>query len=174
MKEFGHARGNALRRLDLGARVLYTAFLVFTCVGLASAGLLHLDGMGSTATEAATYWRGDDTGMAYPKSYRQLVELTHFHLFTEPVVLLVIAHLYNLGGDRPRRKIAAMAGTCVLVAAQIALPWGVAYTPPTDQPALAGLLASALLPVNVGVLAGFLYMSVRALWDLWGPSEPAR
>lgn len=153
--------GSALRRLDVTARLLYTAFLVFTVLGLVSAGLLHLDGMGTAAAQATTYWRGDDLGVAYPKSYRQLAELTHFHLFTEPVVLLVVAHLYNLGGDTRWRKAAAIVGTSVLMAAQIALPWGVAYGSPA--------LGVALFPVNFGLLAGFLYMCALATWDMWGP-----
>jgi hypothetical protein len=163
MKEFGHRTGGALRRLDVSARVLYTSFLVFTVAGLLSAAALHLDGMGSDATTAAAYWRGDDTGMAYPKSYRQLAELTHFHLFTEPVALLVVAHLYNLGGDARVRKLAAIAGTILAMAAQIALPWVVTYG--------AAGAAGALLPVNIGVLAGFLYMSVVATWDMWASSS---
>ena len=154
---------SALRRLDVTARLLYTAFLVFTVFGLLSAGLLHLDGMGTAAEQATTYWRGDDIGVAYPKSYRQLAELTHFHLFTEPVVLLVIAHLYNLGGDKRWRKTAAIVFTSVLMAAQIALPWGVAYGTPA--------LGVALFPVNFGLLAGFLYMCAVATWDMWGPRE---
>lgn len=157
---------NALRRLDVTARLLYTAFLVFTVLGLTSAGLLHLDGMGTASGQAATYWRGDDAGIAYPKSYRQLAELTHFHLFTEPVVLLVIAHLYNLGGDKRWRKGAVILGTSGLMAVQILLPWGVTYG--------SSALAAAMLPVNFSLLGGFLYMCGVATWDMWGPTPRVR
>jgi hypothetical protein len=160
VKEFGARAPNALRRLDVSARLLYTSFLVFTVVGLVSAGMLHVDGMGTDSTTAATWWRGDETGMAYPKSYRQLAELTHFHLFTEPVALLVVAHLYNLGGDAGARKLAAIAGTVVAIAVQVALPWAVAYG--------SASFAAGLFPVNAAVLIGFLYMSAVATWDMWG------
>lgn len=163
MKHFEGKAPNALRRLDLSARLLYTAFLGFTLLGLFSAGLLHVDGMGTSGAEAALYWRGDDTGMSYPKSFRQLTELTHFHLFTEPVALLVVAHLYNLGGDARGRKLAAIGGTVVAMAVQIGLPWGVAYG--------SAALGALMWPASLALVGGFLYMSLLAAWSMWGPSN---
>lgn len=158
MKDFTGRVPNALRRLDAGARTLYGAYLLLTLLGLASAALLHHDGMGLSAEQGATWWRGDEGGMAYPKSYRQLVELTHFHLFTEPVALLVVAHLYVLGGDGQRRKIAAIVFTTGAIVCQIALPWLTTYVSAGFSP--------LLLPVNASVLLGFFYMIGRAAVDL--------
>ena len=44
MREFS-GRGPALDRLDRGARLVYSAFLVFLAFGLLSAAVLHWDGM---------------------------------------------------------------------------------------------------------------------------------
>ena len=33
-----------------------------------------------------------------PMTYRKLLEVTHFHLFTMPVVLLIIGHLFLADG----------------------------------------------------------------------------
>ena len=160
MKEFGQRGTNTLRRLDPGAKFLYTAFLLFSLAGLASAGALHLDGMGTSGVQAGTYWLGDDTGMAYPKSFRQLVELTHFHLFTEPVSLLVVAHLYHLGGDLALRKRIAIMGTTAAVAVQIALPWALVYG--------SGAFGVLMFPATIVLIGGFLYMSTVATADMWG------
>ena len=149
--------GGALGRLDPGARIVYTAFLAFTLVGVATIALLHVDGMGTTASAAQTYWAGDGE-MAYPKSYRQLLELTHFHLFTEPVALLVVAHLYVLGGDLPRRKVIAILATTAAMVLQIALPWLTVYG--------SGGFAILFLPVTAVVLLGFAYMIGRAAVDI--------
>jgi hypothetical protein len=94
-----------------------------------------------------------------------LVELTHFHLFTEPVALLVVAHLYNLGGDEKRRKQAAIIGTTVAMAVQIGLPWVVLYVSPA-----AGV---AMFPATILLLLGFFYMTGMAAWDMWGPERKA-
>ena len=159
MKDFTSKGQNALRRLEPGARALYGAYLALTALGLVTAALLHFDGMGASAEAAATWWRGDgDVGLAYPKSYRQIVELTHFHRFTEPVALLVVAHLYVLGGDLPRRKVIAILATTAAMVLQIALPWLTVYG--------SGGFAILFLPVTAVVLLGFAYMIGRAAVDI--------
>jgi hypothetical protein len=163
MRDFISRAPSVLRRMDVSARLVYTAFLVFLVVGLLTAALLHGDGMGTSADTAAAYWRGDEAQMTYPKSYRQLLELTHFHLFTEPVTFLVAAHLYNLSGDARARKLAACVATLAAMAVQIALPWLVTY-------AGAGW-AMLLVPVHVVLVAGLLYMAGVSAWDMWAPSR---
>ena len=49
-------------------------------------------------------------------SYRKLLEVTHFHLFTMPVVLLIVGHLFLATGLGDRAKLAW------LVAASAASP----------------------------------------------------
>lgn len=156
MREF---RGGSLRRLAPGTRLVYSAFLGFTVLGLVTASLLHYDGLGLGAEQASTYWRGDDAGMVYPKSYRQIVELSHFHLFTEPLTWLVVAHLYNLGGDPPTRRTAVTVVTLATIAGQIALPWLVAYG--------SAAFAVLFLPVHGGMALGLLYMAGAALREMW-------
>ena len=160
MREFA-GRAPALRRLDRGARLVYAAFLAFLLAGLVSATLLHLDGMGTSASGAAAWWRGDEAEMAYPKSYRQILEITHFHLFTEPIVWLVVAHLYHLSGGRALVSL----GTLAAIGAQIALPWGIAYGP--------AALSVLALPVSVAVVAGLCWMIVDSLRELWASSSPS-
>ncbi len=154
MREFS-TRGPALRRLDRGARIVYSAFLAFVLLGLVTAALLHYDGMGASAATATAYWRGDEAAMVYPKSYRQILELTHFHLFTEPVVWLTVAHLYHMGGGRGLVSL----GTLGAIACQVALPWLVAYVSPGF-----GVL---LLPVTAAVVVGLVWMCADSLRELW-------
>lgn len=152
---------STLRRLDPGGRLVYTCFLVFAAAGLCTAALLHTDGMGTGVASATAYWRGDDVGVVYPKSYRQVLELTHFHLFTEPVLFLVVAHLYNLGSDTLRRRTVATAATVVAMACQVALPWLVSF--------VAAGFGLALIPVHTTLLLGLLYMIGWSLREMWTP-----
>lgn len=158
MREFNQ-RSAMLRRLDRGPRMVYSVFLVFLLVGMVTGALLHVDGMGLDAATATAYWRGDEAVMAYPKSYRQLLELTHFHLFTEPVVWLVVAHLYHMGGGRG----AVSMATIVAIGLQIALPWSVTY---------AGFGGVLLLPVTAVVVLGLVWMMVDSLREMWSSPSP--
>jgi hypothetical protein len=155
---------NTLRRLEPGTRVVYTGFLLFAVAGIVSAALLHGDGLGLDAGTAAAYWRGDEAQGLYPKSYRQLLELTHFHLFTEPLTWLVVGHLYALGGGSRRLRGAVILGTLGAIGAQIALPWLVTY-------AGAGF-GALLLPAHLAMGLGMLLMALTSLKDLWWPSSP--
>jgi hypothetical protein len=159
VKDFIQKGPSVLRRLDLGARLVYTAFLVLSALGLLTAALLHGDGMGVSAATGAAWWRGDEAAMLYPKSYRQLVELTHFHLFTEPVTFLVLAHLYNLGSDPPKRRVAVTGATIASIVVQLALPWLVTYG--------SAAFAWLLVPVHVVLVLGLGYMIVAALGEMW-------
>lgn len=157
--------GGTLGRLDVGVKVVYTAFLAFTLAGVVTMGLLHVDGMGTTAATAQAWWAGDGD-MAYPKSYRQLLELTHFHLFTEPITWLILAHLYNLGGDPVRRRVGVSVASILAIAAQVALPWVVVYGP--------GAVAAALLPCHAVVGATLGYMAFAAVRDMWFSRRPSQ
>lgn len=162
MKDFVARAPSYLRRLDQGAKLVYTGFLLLTALGLLTAALLHGDGMGMTAEAAAAYWRGDEAQMTYAKSYRQLLELTHFHLFTEPVTFLVLAHLYNLGGDTLRRRAIVSVATLGSIVLQIALPWLVVYASAT--------FSVLVLPVHIVLVGGFAYMTAHATREMWGSS----
>ena len=163
MKDF-QSPPNGLRRLGPGARALYGLYLLFTALGLCSAALLHYDGLGLDAETATSWFRGNDAD-AYPKSFRQLAELTHFHLFTEPVALLVVSHLYALGTDPGGRRALAIGGTAAAIVLQIGLPWVVTYVTPA-----AGVL---FLPVHAALFVGFGYMILRGAVDLWAAGREA-
>src|SRR5207245_5724907 len=60
-------------------------------------------------------------------SYRKLLEVTHFHLFTVPVFLLIITHLFMLTGLSRRTKVSWIVTGWLASLAHIAAPWLVRY-----------------------------------------------
>ena len=60
-------------------------------------------------------------------TYRKLLKVTHFHLFTMPVVLLIIGHLFLATGLGDRGKLLWLIGASSSVAAHLATPWIVRY-----------------------------------------------
>ena len=59
--------------------------------------------------------------------YRKLLEVTHFHLFTMPVVLLIVGHLFLATGLGDRAKLRWLIAASASVAAHLATPWVVRY-----------------------------------------------
>jgi hypothetical protein len=60
-------------------------------------------------------------------SYRKLLEVTHFHLFTMPVVLLIVGHLFLATGLGERAKIGWLVAAAASVTAHLATPWLIRY-----------------------------------------------
>jgi hypothetical protein len=92
-------------------------------------------------------------------TYRKLLEVTHFHLFTMPVVLLIVAHLFLATGLADAAKLGWIVAGSGSVALHLATPWLVRY----GSPSLAFLhaISGAALTVTLSVLT--LY-PVAAMW----------
>ena len=83
-------------------------------------------------------------------TYRKLLEVTHFHLFTLPVFLLIIAHLFMLTGLSSTAKTVWIVGGWLSALVHLAAPWLIRYggaawsfTYPTSG-ALMGLALSVM------------------------------
>ena len=94
MREFGKS-GFRLAQLSNDAKVVYIGFLIFIGLGFTTLGLFQVVRIGPTLHRIAAHYRGGELeqGMAFPKSFAELLELTHFHTFMMGVVFLILAHL---------------------------------------------------------------------------------
>src|SRR5919109_2233900 len=87
--------GFRLGRAPWEVRVVYTGFLGFSVVGLATIGLFQAVQIGIRLSAVAAYYHGGgtETAMTFPKTFIQLLEVTHFHAFIMGVVFLILGHL---------------------------------------------------------------------------------
>ena len=96
-------------------------------------------------------------------SYRKLLEVTHFHLFTMPVVLLIVGHLFLATGLGERAKRAWLIAGVVSVTLHLATPWLVRA-------------AAGLAPLHaLSGIALTVTMSVLTLYpvaSMWRPRPP--
>ncbi|MDH5493848.1 MAG: hypothetical protein OEY14_18000, partial [Myxococcales bacterium] len=152
MKDFSRPAGR-LRKLSLPARLLYSIFLGFTLIAIALTSWLldamvgvDLEGMDAYyAGKAETPLppdlpRGGAEGgasmprlelpeelelplEAEPMPRRKLLEISHFHLFSMPVYLLILAHLYMLSRSDERWKIFWILLASASTALHILAPW---------------------------------------------------
>jgi len=180
MQDFTRSPGR-LRALPLGARAVYTVFLVFTLVGLALTLWLTHDMVGIDLADADAYYAGEtapseeaeveggpalvlppdgeDLAAFEPMPRRKLLEVTHFHLFSMPVYLLILSHIYMLSRSRKETKALWIAAGSLGTLLHIAAPWLVAYG---FAGAVATYAASGVL-----MLVSYLVMSAVPLWEMW-------
>ena len=180
MQDFTRPSGR-LRALPLAARSVYTVFLVFTIAGLVLTLVLTHDMVGLDLSRAKEYYageaarvdepdlkdgpalvlpsEGESLAAFEPMPRRKLLEVTHFHLFSMPVYLLILSHLYMLSRARKRAKSAWIALGTAGTSLHIVAPWLVAYGYAASVPAYA---ASGIM-----LLVSYVWMSAVPLWEMW-------
>ena len=186
MKDFTRPRGR-LRSLPLPARIVYSVFLLFTLAGLALTAWLAQDMVGVDLARLDSYYAGvrerapasaapaatgagplldlpadaDAAPPPEPMPLRKLLEVTHFHLFSMPVYLLILSHLFMLSRAREATKVAWVSTASIAVASHMAAPW-IART---------GAASARLVYGTTGALltASFLVMALGPLWEMWAP-----
>lgn len=186
MRDFQAATPGRLRALATGSKILYTAFVVATLTGLVVSWRLY--GAAVSESGPAAYYAGElvqpakaappagggpvldlPDEVARPRAMtvqmpeRKLLEVTHFHLFTIPVYVLILAHLWLLTKLPARLQNAGMVAAVVTSGLHIAAPWLV-----RGSPALA-----FLMPVSgMTMLFTLGAMGIASTVDMWLP-QPA-
>jgi hypothetical protein len=128
MKAFA-ANGYRLGSARLEVRLVYTAFLALVTVGMLTMATFQLYHIGPTPARISAYYRGGDRGgeMAFPKTLRELVEVTHFHSFIMGLVYLVLAHLFIATPVRPPLKRGLIVLGALGLAGDLLAPWLIRY-----------------------------------------------
>jgi hypothetical protein len=162
MKAFSR-RGFQLRGASLETRVAYTGFLVLTLPAAATLVALSVGRMGFSPSRIATYYRGGESEMSFPKQFWQLMETSHFHLFSVPVVVLILAHLLYATPISMRAKVWLTIVTYLGALLEIGGPWAVRY--------LAAGFAYLLLAGWALLAFGIVAIVALSLVAMWGPER---
>ena len=128
MRAFG-SNTYLLRNARLEVRLVYTAFLALASVGLVTMAAFELYHIGPTPSAVAAYYRGGERNgeMAFAKTFRELVEVTHFHSFIMGLVYLVLAHLFIATPLAPEVKTAFIVVGFAGLLGDLLSPWLIRY-----------------------------------------------
>ncbi|HZS36406.1 MAG TPA: hypothetical protein VFF06_06255 [Polyangia bacterium] len=194
MRQFASG-GFRIWNLSREAKLVYTGFGLFSLLALLVSMLFYEDLVGGGTAGVKQYYAGESRapGVSAPPSpspaneaggpkidlpdeaqpklvmavtYRKLLEVTHFHLFTVPVFLLIIAHLFMLTGLSPTAKAAWIVAAWLSALLHLAAPWLVRY----GSSALAWTypVSGALMAVSMTTL------TVYPMIVMWRPREVKR
>ncbi len=160
MRDFARA-GFSLRQARRDVKLVYTGFLLFVAMGFTTNALVQLVRIGPTLHRIAAYYRGGELGqaMAFPKTFGELLELTHFHAFIMGVVFLILAHLCLATRLAPWLKALLILLACFSSLGDLASYWLIRYLSPAW--ALLQLLSWA------GMWVGYGGMILVSLWEMW-------
>ena len=147
-------------------RLVYTGFLTFALVGLMTIGLFQTMQIGVRLSQVASYYSGGETGsaMTFPKTFGQLLEVTHFHSFIMGVVFLILGHLLLATDIAPCWKGGLLLGAFAGSMGDLAGVWLIRYV--SMGFAIVHVLSWLALWIGYGG------MLVIALWEMWGYPPP--
>jgi hypothetical protein len=145
----------------LEVRLVYSGFLVLALLGFLSTAAFELKHVGPTPGRIAAYYRGGERGaeLAFPKTFRELVETTHAHAFMMGVVFLVLAHLLIATTAPESAKRVAIVAAFLGLAGDLAGAWLIRYV----SAGFAYVQPLCWVGQWVGV-AAFVYYPVREMW----------
>lgn len=174
-----------LWNLPLPAKLLYSFFCGLSLFGVVSCVLLYEDLVGPSlrtghVAKVAQFYGPSSRPMAVPEStangpaivlpedeaavplqvampYRKLLEVTHFHLFTVPVLVLILTHLYVLTGAS--RQLVWVLLAWLSTTFHIAAPWLIRYGSPR---------LSVLYPISgFSLFLSCVWLCVFPIWVMW-------
>jgi uncharacterized membrane protein len=112
----------------------------------------------------ASHYRGSDITFCEPMSFRELAEITHFHLFTMPVVFMILVHVLYLTSVGNRLKVLTTWASFGGVMLDLVSPWLISYISPIFV--LTMLMGDSLMTI------GFLVMMTIPLYEMWILKQP--
>lgn len=153
-----------LRDTDHHIRLVYTLFLLLMLAGFTFSFFWAHSMTGLSPQGIADHYRGSDATFGEPMSFRELAEITHFHLFTMPVVFMILVHVLYLTMASNRIKVfmtwAAFSG----VTLDLVSPWLIAYVSP--------VFVLTMLSGDILMAASFLVMLAIPLYEMWILKHP--
>jgi len=163
MKIFA-SREYRLSALPFGARLFYSLFLLMVFLGLVTCLGFMFGKSGISSGAMIDYYRPEGTEDG-GKSFLELLETAHFHLFSMPIFFLVLGHIFFLSSLAERTKLAVILAAFAALVAEIVLPWLIVY----QSRAWVWLEH----PTRLTLFGTFLVFIVVPLREMWaGESRP--
>jgi len=163
------ASSGRLHTLPWETKFTYTLFMLLNLFGYTVMGTLIVMRTGVSSSELTEYYvgneakveRGEEVDEFQPgKSGQELLDVSHFHLFSIPLLLFIQGHVFMMCGWRRKLKASITVAGFIGGAIQIAGPAMVAYEYPFSVYYIH--LGRALLTIC------FLIFTVVPLLSMWG------
>src|SRR5690242_446692 len=153
-----------LRDSDRHIRLLYTLFLLLMLAGFLFSFFWAHSMTGLSPSGIADHYRGSDHTFGEPMSFRELAEVTHFHLFTMPVVFMILVHVLYLTSAGHTLKFVTTWMAFGGVMLDLGSPWMISYVSPT--------FVLTMLTGDILMTVGFLIMMTIPLYEMWVLRQP--
>ena len=148
-----------LDKASLPQKVLFTLFLLFMGMAYGIALLNAFDKTGLTSQGILNHYQGNETALAYPMSFSQLMDITHPHAFVQPLVFLAQGIIFSWTRVRDFFKISLYGIAFLGIFLDLSLPWLIRFGPTSF--ALFHILPGLFFTLS------FLSFILVPLYEMW-------
>ncbi len=159
-----------LCRAPLQTRVLLTLFN-FTIVLATSLGMvMYRVRTGLTAGGARRSYHGTEATaapsdeMQFARSFKELLDVTHSHAFSQPFLFFVLCHIFALTRTSDRVKIAVYLASFVSIIVDLGVPYLIRFVSPAWAP--------LQVANSVVMCAALLVLLAVPTYEMWWYREP--
>ncbi|HHT9119988.1 MAG TPA: hypothetical protein ACFYD3_05530 [Candidatus Hypogeohydataceae bacterium YC41] len=164
-----------LASASLSNKVFFSFFLIFMGISMGVAFLNFIERTKFSPEKVESYYLGNlregepedaplpKEGMLFPKTRRELLEVTHVHTFSIPLIFFVLSRILSMTTIREGVKMATYVASFVGIGCILIGPWLVRYVYPGF---------SLLLLFSYIVLASTLIVYIACpMYEMWGIRE---
>lgn len=129
-----------LWRAPLQTRVLLTLFNGMVVIATGVSILMYRVRTGLTAGGTHAYYLGNEGSaragqeMLFARTFRELLDVTHDHAFSQPFLFFVLCHIFALTNASDRVKIAVYVASFATVLVDLGAPYLIRYVSPAFAP----------------------------------------
>lgn len=159
-----------LWRAPLQTRVLLTLFNCTVVLATAVGILMYRVRTGLTPGGVQRYYLGNETSagpgdeMQFARSLKELLDVTHAHAFSQPLLFFVLCHIFALTHVSDRVKIAVYVASFVSIIVDLGVPYLIRFVSPAWAP---------LQVLNSVVMSGALLVLLAVpTYEMWWYREP--
>lgn len=158
-REIQQERGEGLAALPRSTKVLVSGFLLLLLLGYGVGWLSYPLKMGFSPQAVARYYRGAPEGQYYPKEPGQLLDVTHVHSLSLPILFFLVGYLFDQTRVRGRIKEGLFALAFALIFLNLLSIWLIRY--------LSASFVPVLLGSNLVLAFLFLLFCALPLKEMW-------
>ena len=161
-----------LDRAPFNTRLLITCFYVVMVLAVAVGMINYRVRTGLTPEGTEAYYRGNEDAqgevsqLLFPKTVRELLDVTHPHLFEEGIILFVLCHLFGLTKVRERRKRWMYLSVFSVFLIDTGMPWLTTFVSPIFAPV--HVVTTAVLGILYVLLVA---IPIREMWFAFDKEE---
>ncbi|OQZ00498.1 MAG: hypothetical protein B6D35_06540 [Candidatus Brocadia sp. UTAMX2] len=163
--------------LPISNKIFFTFFLSIMTVALGVGFLNYYERTGFSSQKTIRYYCGNEEedinaplsaeenrskleeGLFFPKSYRELLDVTHTHIFSMPIVIFILSRIMAMTHTREGLKVTIYGASFMGILLNLGAPWLIRYSSPHFV--LTFTISNILLILSFGA-----YISLP-LYEMW-------